>query len=203
MRGPGVILRRMKWCALLLVGVVGCGGQVATTSDAGTSSDAGASSDASSDSWFDPPPPTTDGGPCNALALLGDTITVNDMAAEFPTSGTADVPPLPGTYVLETSTRYTGTGGSSGPHGTLSVTVQVTPSAWQVAVSDKGGPVDHRTYGLNLATPDGPYRLNCTCGTTDTKLVTFVPINSPGFVLVIFDKNAGVTIVDLFRPVQK
>lgn len=192
-----------SWSCLLFVAVAACGGQVATTSDAG-SSDAGTTKDAAAfDSGFDPPPPPPDGGPCNTMALLGDTITVNDVASAFPTSGTADVPPMPGTYVLETSTRYTGTGGSSGPHGTLSVTVQVTPSSWQVAVSDKGGPVDHRTYGLNLATPDGPFRLNGVCGTTDSSLVTFVPINSPGFVLVIFDKNATVTTVDLFRPVQK
>lgn len=162
---------------LVFVGLAACGGRIATESDAGT----------------------TDGGTCNTLDLLGDTITVIDVGAASALN-TKGSPPPEGTYVLMGSGRFNGD--TAGTHGTLSLTVQVTPDSWQVARSDDGGPVERRTYGIHPANPTG-YRLSGVCGATESVLVWFLPINGLGFAFAIHDDASSIDWVFQFNRVEK
>jgi hypothetical protein len=174
----------MKSLVMALLGLGsswGCGGQITTNADGG--------GDASGDA-----------AACHALALLGGTVTMNNVPSKF--AGAMDeAPPMSGTYVLEAATRYTGPGGATGVVETLSATVQITNGAWQVAISENGSATQQRSYQLDRA-GTGPHRLAGVCGTTDVNSVSFVPISSLGFVLAVHNKDAS-EIVEIFRPVMK
>jgi hypothetical protein len=141
-----------------------------------------------------------DAGACHTLGLFGATVTMNNEPSSF-ASGPGDVPPPPATYVLESATRYTGPGGASGVVETLSATVRVTGSEWQVALAENGAPARQRTYRVDPVA-SGAYRLVGVCGTSDVNDVSFVPLNSLGFVVVVHNKDKS-DIVELFRPLMK
>jgi hypothetical protein len=173
-----------SWRLILVLALGACGGRLNTGADGGTDGSSG----------------SPDGGACNAVAIFGDTVTMNNDPATF-AGGVGDPPPSQATYVLQGATRYTGPGGASGVVETLSATVQVTSGSWQVALVENGGPTQHRTYRLDHVMGD-VYRLVGVCGTTDANDVSFVPINSLGFVMVVHNKDKS-DIVELFRPLMK
>jgi hypothetical protein len=205
------MLRRMNlrfgFFFLALPLFAACGGKLGdgNGNDGGTGADASADAVTDAPPGFDVivPPPPGDGG-CNALAQLGAPVVMQQVAQDF-TSPTSPPPPGPGTYVLDSATYYTGAGGPSGPTKIpIQVTVGIsTPNQWQVVVTNDVGD-QHRTYSLELATPDGPYKLSATCGATDSSFVEFMPMNSPGFVMVVREQNQPKrAVVEVFRPVKK
>ncbi|CAN5622645.1 hypothetical protein BH09MYX1_BH09MYX1_13460 [soil metagenome] len=163
-----------------MISASACGGKLATTDSAG--SDAGVSAQ------------------CNALELLSDTVTVSDHASASAYHTPITQPPE-GTYVLLGSTRFTGSG-PSGDHGTLSLTVEVTPDGWQVARSDDGGPVQRSTHTLDRL-PDGRYFERGVCGATDIVVVSFAAITGTGFAFDIVDEATGFVSVYQFRKIEK
>lgn len=148
-----------------------------------------------------PPPPVDGGTPCNDVAILGPDVINDNVAQSPPTFPVFDQPPPPATYALMSLTVYTGTGGNSGPGGTkTSVTLRIEndQSTWQIARLTEGQPVVHETYQVGKSA--NGYVLVGTCGTNRTSPIAFVPINSPGFVLVA---GTGASVTELFRPFIK
>jgi hypothetical protein len=111
--------------------------------DAGTGTDAGPLTDAGPDVEAGAPAPgalaVTDGGPCAALVPT-TLVTQQQVAAPTPQVIGGNI--APGTYVLTSMNKYTGTGGATGP------TTKVQAEVWAVDSSS----YQHAVSG---ATPDG------------------------------------------------
>ncbi len=187
--------------------VPACGGKLGEVNgnDGGPGNDAGVDAPADAPLGFDVfVPPPSDGGVCNTIGQFGAPVIMQAVAQDFP-GPTSPPPPGLGTYALESATYYSGVGGTSGPTKTqIQVTVSIVgPNQWQVVTTSESGE-EHKSYALNLATPDGPFKLSATCGGTDTALVEFMQINSPGFVLVVREPNQPKhAVVEIFRPLKK
>ena len=168
----------------------------ASASDAPVGSDAIVKPDAS------PPPPLLDGGPaCNDVNLLGADVTIQGVAQDAPPMASGAQIPAPGTYALDSATFYTGKGGQSGALGKTNTTLRIESDGitYQVATSQDGQPARRTTYQLGKSA--NGYTLTGTCGLSDVSQVAFVPINSPGFVIVAGSGNT--TAVEIFRPFIK
>ncbi len=122
----------------------------------------------SSDDKAGPDAPLPDARPpdgaseCNALAVSGPVISLDNVASAAPTpqGGTAS----PGTYVLTSAKTYTGTGGASGPSG----------SSYRAATSNDG---THFQYTEELTTASGT-RPTQLAGTFSTSGTTFTRTNT-------------------------
>jgi hypothetical protein len=195
-------MRLLLLPSLLLLAA--CGGMVSDSGDAGDASatDAPVGYDVVIKPDASPPPPF-DGGGCNDVALLGADVSLNAIPQGPPPTAAGGPPPPPATYALESGTLYTGQGGPSGPVAKVNITIRIENggATYQVAESQDGKPVDRRTYQLGKTGAPYGYTLTATCGGSDSTPVTFIPINSPGFVLLAGSGN--MTTIEVFRPFIK
>jgi hypothetical protein len=149
-------LRRLVLSALSLPLMLGarCGGLIAPI-DAGTADDA--------------PSNATDAGTsCNGVMQQGSTVQIVAQSSDPPT-GTWGGDIEPGTYVLTSFTKFTGSGGASGPAGSLALTIQISSLRFDAVYTD--GASETRVSYSGAVSEDGGIVLTPLCpapGTTIT-----------------------------------
>jgi hypothetical protein len=100
---------------------------------------------------------------CNALANVGQTVTLLQVAQDPPQPQGGTV--VSGTYTLTDFTLYTGPTGPTGPSGSSQTTIQIAGDIIQVATA--GTPA---TQTVTLATTGTAFTATDTC--PDTKVTT-------------------------------